>query len=1749
MLDRGNQQEPNSDRRNGQPNFHVVGIGASAGGLEALEAFFSAVDGDLGVAFVVVQHLSPDFKSHMEELLARRTSMRIHRVENAMPVEPNCVYLIPPKMEMVISEGKLLLTEKAPGRQLSHPVDQFFRSLGTDMGRYSVGIILSGTGSDGSRGVREIHEAGGLVMVQDEKSAKFDGMPLNAQATTVVDVVADPIGLAHALVQYVREGIVSKQPDAIDSDARGLAHVFELLRRDHGVDFSLYKESTVGRRIERRAQLGNFKSLEDYMARLGQDPTELSHLYKDLLIGVTRFFRDAEAFAVLAKDVIPRIVEEAEPNGTIRVWVAGCASGEEAYSLAMLFSECIANKHSALELKIFATDVHHRSLRTAAQGVYPEEALQEVSEERRYRFFRQQRDGYHVTRELRKCVLFAPHNAISDAPFTQMDLVVCRNLLIYFQPQPQKKALAMFHFALKTGGTLWLGPSESPGDFADEFQVVNSRWRIYRKRRDVRLPLDVRVPLIAGPAPLSPPINLLKKSSGAPSIDRNLLATYDRLMDRYMPASVLVSENFDLIHTFGGAERFLAVRRGRATTNILELVEAPLRTPLTSGLQHVLKSNSPVHLHNISFQTEAQSNVCLNLSIEPIFDSHTNVTNYLIVIEVQPTADGSNAEGASDNRGQLASSEREHMQSLEMELRFSRENLQTTVEELETSNEELQATNEELVASNEELQSTNEELHSVNEELYTVNAEHQRRVEELAEANDDMDNLLASTHVGVMFLDNDLLIRRFTPEIAKIFHIVPQDVGRSIRGFAHNLTYPNLIADLEQVLADGQEAESEIADQRGNSFIARISAYRSSTKSSGVVLTLIDVTTSRELRAEAARLASVIDSTPDFVGMLDANRKMSYLNAAAREMFGIEPGRSAESCSLNDFFAAEMYAVLDHALETAQQFGRWQGESVLVLPTGETKSGSQVVLAHRNQQGEVTHYSTIFRDISHIHESKRALAESEASLRRIIDNMLSFVGVLELNGTLVEANLAATRAADVQRSAVIGQKFWDGPWWRHNPFEVARLKEAIEKAKQGTVVRYDATISIANNESMDIDFMLVPIKDDQGKVTHLIPSGVDITARKRAEADLRVRQLAIESSTNGILITDATQIDCPIIYANQGFWGLTGYSPQEVIGHNCRFLQGENTDQDDVLVLREAIAAGEDCRVTILNYRKDGTPFWNDLQVNAIRDNQGKLVFFVGVQHDITEQIKAEERATEAAERIKALLDSTAEGIYGLDAQGRCTFCNAACANLLGYDHPDQLIGKNMHALVHYSHADGSDFPEADCPIFQAFQSGEHINVDQDCFWRADGTKFPVEYWSHPIRKDGRISGAVVTFFDTTKRVQQQAELQMAQKSADAANRAKSQFLANMSHELRTPMAVVMGFADIILQESEDQRVHERIAVIQRNGEYLLNLLNDILDLSRVEAGAVVLEHSQCDLPVFLRDLHEMMQVRAREAKRPLTFELPEFLPATITTDVARLRQILVNIIGNGIKFSPHGDVCVRVAMTRLQTREAIRFEIADTGIGMKADHQQKLFQPFSQASEKIAREFGGTGLGLSICKRLVDSLGGELKLDSEWGKGSTFVVTIPVDPIGSDIAISIDAKIDRQTTTTEDVELLDARVLLADDMRDVRYVAKHFLQKAGCEVTVVENGREAVDAIVQAAQAGKPFDLAIIDMQMPVLDGIEAIRELRSRDISIPAIALTADAMKGTRERTLSAGYNCYLSKPIRGDTLIASVREALGN
>ncbi len=843
----------------------VVAVGASAGGLESLEQFFDNMPADSGLAFVIVQHLSPDFRSMMDQLLARHSTMTIKRAADGVPIEANVVFLNTPRSELTISGGVLRARENPDPDNPALPIDVFFRSLAEDQREDAIGIVMSGTGSDGTRGASAIRENGGTVIAQAPASAKFDSMPRSVVERGVASMTAVPAAMPELIQRLIRgeEFLPNDRRDNGSDDPE--REILKLLHRRYGTDFGYYKAATVNRRIRRRALLNHIHSLSDYAEILRTDTDALETLYHDLLIGVTAFFRDNEAFTSLATHILPDLLAEMSPQRQIRIWVPGCASGEEAFSIAILISEFARQHDLPLNLKIFATDIHFASLEIAAAGIYPAAITKNISIDILNAYFDQIGDKFHVKASLRRLIVFSQHNLLKDPPFTRMDIVSCRNLLIYFDDVAQKKVIAFFHFALRKNGALMLGPSETTGDFADEFQTVDKRWRIYRKLRDVRLRESANM-LPMSPEPLTGEQSATVLSEARQLWYANLqpasaqrqavVRAYDSMLERFAPPSLLIDKNSEVVHIFGDADRYLRIQRGQFNRKINELLRNDLRHPVCAAIERAQAQQSASFRDRVTLHLKENGGTQIEIGIEKLSADGVGFEFILVTLteeEPKPPQFAAVEREPSQGDGLDRSFLLSRVEELERDLKSTEESLQSTIEELETSNEELQATNEELMASNEELQSTNEELHSVNEELYTVSAEHQRKIEELTELTSDMENLLRSTDIGTVFLDAELRIRRFTPAAARTFNLLPHDIGRPIQHITYQFLYEGLTRDIQIVKASGTISEREI-EVGGRNFLLRILPYKSDiAELAGVVLTIFDVHDLRTIRDELAQ--------------------------------------------------------------------------------------------------------------------------------------------------------------------------------------------------------------------------------------------------------------------------------------------------------------------------------------------------------------------------------------------------------------------------------------------------------------------------------------------------------------------------------------------------------------------------------------------------------------------------------------------------------------------------------------------------------------------------------------------------------------------------------------------------------------------------------------------------------------------------------------------------------------------------------
>lgn len=845
-----------SESKDIHPNqsFPIAGVGASAGGLEAFEQFFTHMPMDIGMAFVLVPHLDPDHASMMTELVRRVTKLEVNEAEDGMKVMPSCIYVIPPNKEMSITHGKLRLEPLKRGLGVRLPIDSFFRSLADDKGEMAIGIILSGTGTDGTLGIRAIHGAGGTVMVQTPSSAKYSGMPESAVRTGLADFVLTPDKMSLRLKDYSKQlGKKAKAP--VPKEDR-LRQILSLIRTRTGHDLSLYKKTTLTRRIEKRMNLHSLATTTAYTRFLHEHPEEIMALFKDMLIGVTQYFRDQEAFETLKKTLLKYL--KGLPEGdTFRVWVPACGTGEEAYSITILVMECLNELKLDLRVQVFATDIDADAISHARNGAYPDNIATDVNLTRLKRYFTKEEDALRVKKEVRELIVFAPQDITKDPPFTKLDLLSCRNLLIYLEADLQNRLMPLFHYSLKPRGLLFLGTSETIGKYADLFEITDKKWKIFQAKK-VLTPVQEEAWRALSWVVPQPMGETEPGALKAKEIDISS-AAQKMLLETFAPPSVIVNDKGEILYVHGETGKYVQLAPGRPNWNIFDMARKGIQFELRSGVHYALTKAKERRYRRLEIKTDHDRQL-VDLTVRPF--TPTKETKGLVTILFEDIVEREKKKPDQKVTKRSSPDKDERLKETEKELAYTRKNLQATVEELQASNEELKSSNEEMQSTNEELQSTNEELEtsreelqSMNEELTTVNSELQGKIDQLFRAEDDIRALLENTNIGVIFLDNHLSINRFTSKATKIFNLIQSDVGRPLHDIRSNLEQDDVEKDAKKVLGSLQKGEKEIRTKEGEWYLMQAVPYRSSQNTiDGVVLTFTDLTEAKRSAETITRL-------------------------------------------------------------------------------------------------------------------------------------------------------------------------------------------------------------------------------------------------------------------------------------------------------------------------------------------------------------------------------------------------------------------------------------------------------------------------------------------------------------------------------------------------------------------------------------------------------------------------------------------------------------------------------------------------------------------------------------------------------------------------------------------------------------------------------------------------------------------------------------------------------------------------------
>lgn len=1100
--------------------FPIVGIGASAGGLEAFTQLIGHLPRTTGMSLVFVQHLAPRHESALTELLGQATRIPVSEVRDGMVVEPDRIYVIPPNTNMAILKGRLRLTPRTPAQQ-HLPIDFFLRSLAEELGSRAIGVVLSGTASDGALGLKAIKANGGIAFAQDEKSAKYADMPRNAVAAASVDFVLPPEGIARELVRiahhpYLLEARSTEEPELPPEGEINLRRIFALLRAATGVDFANYKHTTIKRRIKRRMVLHKLQDLRDYLKYLEENRQEINSLFQDILIHVTGFFRDPDVFEALKTKVFPSLTKDRRQGAPVRIWAPGCSTGEEVYSIAMCLLEFLGDNNAGTEIQIFATDISETALEKARAGVYMDNVTAEVSPERLRRFFVKTPHGYQIIKSIRDICVFARQDAVKDPPFSRLDLISCRNLLIYLGAALQKKVIPIFHYALKPAGFLLLGTSETIGAFADHFTLVDKKHKIYAKK-----PTTLRLPTSF--AALSELSDYGAERAGARKGYGEAASTFDVqkeadriLLSRYAPAGVVVNADQEILQFRGHTGPYLEPTPGQASLSLPKMAREGLLVDLRAALLKAKKDDTPVRKQGVQVRSNGGMRE-VDLEVIPIRGPSTVERYYLILFQdALPKAEPATRKGAlrAPKAGASAKNVERRMSQLKNELAQTKSTLQSVIEEQDTSNEELKSANEEILSSNEELQSTNEELEtakeelqSTNEELTTLNEELQNRNLELSVANNDLLNLLGSVNIPILMLGNDLRVRRFTPQAEKLLNLIPTDVGRPIGDIKPNFELPRLVELITEAIDGVTIKELEVQDHQKHWHAMRIRPYRTAeNKLDGAVITWIDITSLKVSLEHAAAYAQVIvDSAREFLLVLDGQLRVKEANRTFYETFKTTPDQTVDryiyELGNGQWNIPKLRSLLEEVLPLRSMVDNFEVDHDF---PSLGKRSMKVNARRIEQQGQAMILIAI-EDVTARKHAEVSLMEAEALLGEIADNVneIFFVGDLREESFMhvLYVNPAYEKVWGRTRESL---KREPASWLDavHSEDRKA-LIEAFKSQRAGALGNIEYRILRPDGSTRWIQSRFFPVRTEGGKAMRCVVVSEDVTELRHAAASVR----------------------------------------------------------------------------------------------------------------------------------------------------------------------------------------------------------------------------------------------------------------------------------------------------------------------------------------------------------------------------------------------------------------------------------------------------------------------------------------------------------------------------------------------------------------------------------------------------------------------------------------------------------------------
>lgn len=1777
----------------------VVGVGASAGGLEAFKSLLGALPCDSGMAFLFVQHLAPAHKSLLADLLATHTEMPVVTIEDRLPLRPNTVYVAPADSSVLVSDGRLKLTPFAVRQKIRLPIDHLFRSLAREYGARSAAVVLSGAGSDGSAGIRELKAAGGLTIAQEPASAGQAGMPQSAIDTGCVDLVLQlsDMGLAlrrfDTLPQPAR--VVPNQDNEEATAAAPIAplppHVLDrmgnLLESKANFDLRVYKAGTVQRRVVRRMTLTGHNHLDSYVSLLEASSEEQQALVRDLLISVTDFFRDREAFESLRELAIDPLVSTSAPGEPVRVWVPACASGEEVYSLAIEILEAFRRHEVQRPLQIFGTDIDQAALAAARAGHYPTAVAEHVSGRLLERYFQPvEGSGYQVRQGLRDVVSFAVHDLTRDPPFSRMSLVSCRNLLIYLRPDAQEQVLKLLHFALQPGGFLFLGSSESTGAKRELFSTLSKKWRIYRKVGASR-PLLLARGAQHAVTHHEPPLELPSARTFR-GRERRVEPTFREVAGRAVmrarvPPTIVVGQSGRVLFMHGELRPFLKFPEGDPQFDLASLVTPDLATRTRAALYKCRRDHQTVVAHS-SIDPEAGERIKITAS--PAFELGDDA----VIISFEEERDVVAAPLASPD----SPAHEAVIEELERELIATREDLRSTVEELESSNEELISSNEEATSMNEELQSANEELEatteelrSLNEELTTVNVQLREKVEALEQAHDDLANFFEGTKIATLFLNERLRIKRFTPAAEELLRLTSQDEGRFVGDIARELLQNRLVEEAKQVLEHLVVQSRELETAEGRWLVRRVLPYRTEDRRiEGVVITFVDVTDLKQAteqlavraqqQAVIARLGARALEDPNLDSFLE--QAVGEVNRTLRTDFcnvlELQPGGDVfllragvgwkQGAVLQEVVSAEagsqagftLTARLPVVVDDLDQERRFAAPALLlehgiksgvscVIRGGDEPYGVLAVYsrAPRTFTSEETNFlqaiAAVMTGAVNRHETQRRLA-LERSAARALSQSRSFQqaarqfhqGAADIFGPGVGEVWQLTAEGELARTAVFAAgsytteqverdfgpcRFPRGEGLQGRVLATGRAEwlSSLQHKKWFKRVGVAREMNLATGIAFPIPGpnrvtrVITYFSRDRIYANAVFLRSLEGIGRafgdflRRLDIEQRFR-LTFARAPVGIADLD---LRGRWLRINARFSEITGYTSKELVNSCTPISHPEDRERESQLF--ESLRQGQRDSFTIEQryLRKDGTPVWVTLSAALVGDPREDSSYCVAIIQDISARKAAEAELEDSELRFRQALMSSPAPMMLYDEQGNIAVMNHAWTEVTGYSlqHFNTLRAWTQHALGQSGEA---------VPPFQPGPWENHSTSrrsEQEITTRSGEVRtlvFDSVYVGDA--RDGRRM-RVVAAADVTQQRRFERELMEA-------SRHKDEFIAMLGHELRNPLAAVRSATELLKRtHPADGRIQRMQGILERQTAHMAQLLDGLLDISRVMRGKIVLEAEPVDLVAVVNEMVNDAQHRLEPRGITLSHRVPEE-GVWVEGDRMRLTQIVDNLISNAIKYTPApGSIEVELTSQNGQATLAVR----DTGVGIDPNLLAGLFVAFQQGAQSLDRSSGGLGLGLALVKLLAELHGGRVEAHSEGvGQGAQFVVRLPLTQHRP------------PSQEQQPARAASRRILIIEDNEDAAEMLCSVLELRGHEVMAATRGQEGIEL----ARRHQP-ELILCDLGLPDgVTGYDVAETLRADPHTqhLRLIALSGYGRPEDKQRSKEAGFEIHLTKPV---------------